>query len=263
MSSFIDRVLISFCILTSLVLVESPTQASENEPVASVSLSPQKDLLSHQDHEFWSVFHQDSGVTSNLLFNYFGRFYLGARLNLLVGGGLSLFENSGLALLGVGAEIKVDEIWSRFAFVLQHERWPDWTATENRILAYWEFRPLASLNLAVGYSYRSPQFAGLGAESFNWPLKNAEWGPVYRLQWTFLGDSGVRPGQISASILIFNYDRMRLFTSDNTHFSIIPEYQMSRSVSAQAMVMTAVKGISGAVISWDQLDLGLGLKYEF
>ncbi len=202
-------------------------------------------------------------MISSLLLNYFGRFDLGERLNLLVGGSAGFIENVGPTLLGLSTELKVDEIRSHFVLGVQHERWSGWGITENRAESYWDFRPLPSLSLAVGYSYRAPQYRGLGIQSLSWPTATAEWGALYRLEWKFLGHSDSQVARLSASFLVWNYDRMRLATSDNIHFSIIPSYRLSQSGSLQVMLMTAVKGFSGAVVSWDQLDLGLGWKYDF
>jgi hypothetical protein len=166
-------------------------------------------------------------------------------------------------LFGLGTQFKLNEIWSHLVFGIQHERWSGWGVTENRAMAYWEFHPISSLSLSIGYTYRSPQFVSLGIQSLSWPSVNTEWEPLYRLQWKLLENSALEVGKFGASILVWNYDRMRLATSDNIHFSLIPEYCFAQKSKVQVIATTAVKGFSGAVVSWDQLDLGIGLKYDF
>ena len=258
---------IKYCFLLAglfCLILFAPLSRADDLPIfeASPMASDTPRANASHGHEFWLVSHQELGVASSLLLNYFGRFDLGARVDLLVGGGLSLFQNWGPALLGITADLKFDEISSHFYFGTQHERWPDWGVTENRAVAYWEFRPLSTVSLTLGYSYRAPQFNGMGIQSFTWVSSTAEWGPLYRFQWRFFGSPLLESGALGASVLIWNYDRMRLETADNIHFSIIPEYRVAPTVSIQGMATTAVKGFSGAVVSWDQVNLALGLKYD-
>ncbi len=218
-------------------------------------------------HEALVVFNNESGVISNLLLNYNGSFNLGKRFNLLVGGSVSLGSQWGPELLGVSGEFKIDEIWSHIVLGVQQERWSDWDTTENRAVLYWVLHPFFSqaLSLSFGEGYRAPQYAGMGIYSLWWPKSSAEFNPIYRFEWKFLSPrpEGGFFSKFGGSVLIFDYDRMRLFTWDNTHFTIIPDYALNDKTRLELMLGTAVKGASGAVISWDQLTLGAGFKYEF
>jgi hypothetical protein len=147
-------------------------------------------------------------------------------------------------------------ILSEITLGFQQERWPSWNTSENRIVAYWGFFPFSNTTLHLGYSYRAPQYGASFLQSLAWPSMDGEFGLLYRIEVDV-----IQLPQFKLSLLVFDYDRMRLYTWTNIHFSIQPQYQISKKWKLQALLGVAAEGASGGIVSWDQNYINIGVAY--
>ncbi|MGZ3708464.1 MAG: hypothetical protein ACXWPM_06530, partial [Bdellovibrionota bacterium] len=173
------------------------------------------------------------------------------------GASVSFVNQWGLSLIGLNVGARIEALRSEIVVGAQEERWPDWQVTENRAILYWLFHASDRVSLSVGGGMRSPVFGPTGFwQTLGWQLSGIEVGPLYRLEWLMVSES-----RFGLTFLFDNYDRMRLYTWDNIHLSFIPEFQLTPKVKLMALLGTAMQGVSGGVISWDQYTLSLGVTY--
>ena len=210
-------------------------------------------------NELWFGRSYEEGVANRLLLDYHGVHQPLPNLEILTSASYSFLQQSGLALLGVGVQYNVEAINSRFAALLAHETWSSWGASENRVLAMWIFQPLDMLQLTVGVAYRAAQYQGLDWRHIvAFPQATAEINALYRLRWRFLSLHNV-----AVSALVFNYDRMRLYTPDNIHLALEVNVRLRDSWVLMGSVGAGISGVSGAILSWSQNNVGLGVGYAF
>lgn len=209
-------------------------------------------------HEFVSTHTYEGGVTDRVLLEYYGNMKLSSFFALQAGGRVNLIDNWGLNLLGISAVLSLPWIMSDLSLSLQHERWESWETTENRALFYWSFYPFSALETLVGIAYRAPQFApSTLLQSLGWSTLDQEMGVVYRFRFRFFSIHN-----LSFYGMAWNYDHMRLFTYDNIQFSIQPELTLDPSLKLFGWIGTAVKGVSGGLVSWEQTMFSVGMRYD-
>jgi len=171
----------------------------------------------------------------------------------------NLFENDGLgaAALGVAAEL-YQPLGLTLRLAAQHQQWNDWRAGENRALAAIEAGPWHGLEAGIGLVRRVPLFGDRYWSPFGWSGDAAEWNYLYRLRWKFIQQENwwLRTGFSS-------HDR---FTARNPQqFPLVVDgaYRLKDDVELLARAGTAVVGFSGGLPAFHELELSVGLTYEF
>ena len=179
---------------------------------------------------------------------------------LKVDGGVSfnLFQNNGLGAfeLGVGA-VAYDPISLTLRLAVQHEQWNDWQAGENRALVTLEAGPWHGFDAGLGLVNRVPVFGDRDCSPFVWASDAAEWNYLYRLRWKFVdkGNWWLRAGLAS-------YDR---FTAHNPQqYPLVADgaYRLKDDLELVAQAGTAIVGYSGGLVSFHEIEIGAGVRYE-
>jgi hypothetical protein len=180
---------------------------------------------------------------------------------LRVDAGLSfnLFQNTGLGAAGVG----IGAVLSRPAaltlkFAGQHQQWTDWQAGENRLLATLEVGPLFGLDAGLGLVHRVPVFGDDYWSPFVWSGDASEWNYVYRLTWKFLQKEKwwLKTGFSS-------YDLLSIHNPQQFPLCLSGSYVVKDNMNLVADAGTAIVGYSGGLVSFHELTLNAGVKYEF
>ena len=199
-------------------------------------------------HEFWLSRSYEPGVSNRLLTEYVGTFPLSDVTKLRVEGVASFLEQTGISLVGFEGVYLLPNLLSEVTAGVMQERWPDWSVTENRAVAYWKFTPFPSLSMSLGLGYRSPQFNVSSLwQTLTWPSDEAEIGVLYSAQWDFLKTSSYLIG-----MQVGDYERMRLYSDDNIHFALRGEFEVAPNWSFLTYFSVGAKGVSGGIVTFSQ-----------
>jgi hypothetical protein len=180
---------------------------------------------------------------------------------LKVDAGISfnLLQNNGLgaAEVGIGAEVYRP---ARLSFRLagQHQQWNDWQAGENRLLAAVEAGPVFGFDAGLGLVHRVPVFGDRYWSPFVWSGGAAEWNFLYRLRWKFLQREHwwLRAGFSS-------YDRFTAHNPQQFPLEADGAYRIKDDLELIALASTAIVGFSGGLVSFHEIELRAGVRYEF
>jgi len=179
---------------------------------------------------------------------------------LKVDGGLSfnLFQNNGLgaAALGIRA-VAYDPIGLALGLAVQHQQWNDWRAGENRLLAVIEAGPWHGFDAGLGLVHRVPVFGDRYWSPFVWSGGAAEWNYLYRLRWKFIQRDKwwFRAG-------LSSYDRYTAHNPQQFPLEAEGAYRLKESVELVARAGTAIVGYSGGLVSFHEIELKAGVRYE-
>lgn len=243
-------------LISAILLLRAQMAGAEELPLETEIAVPGAGF---DRHEFWLGRWSESGVGSRFLTDYFGNFKINPTFSIEVGASLSLVEQVGPSMLGLAGKFTFPKAQSQLVFGIQHERWPSWQVTENRLEFYWRFFPTEKFTLAFGLAYRTPQYAVTSWVPFaNWSSDpNGEFSILYAADWRLITVEA-----LSLSLLIWDYDHMRLFTMDNVHFTLKAAWEMERSVRVYLAGTAGLTGVSGGILSWSQSIISTGLVYE-
>jgi len=214
-------------------------------------------------HEIWLTRELEGGVVERSSFAYGVRFQLQDPLFIDALVRSSFLEGDPAAggnnLFGLGFGFRVDWLRSEADFILQHEAWPAWQVTENRLAAFWKFRPFPIFSAQIGLYYRTPQYNSTRFDQiFAWPWANSELSTLYRLEL------GLYEGErFKMDGFLGNYDRMRIYAWDNMHIAITPAWYFNDRFSAALQLGVALKGVSGGILSLSQWSGEMGLRYVY
>jgi hypothetical protein len=218
--------------------------------------SPDSDRIHDFRQEVWLTRPYEAGVIDRLLVEGFARLNLSPSFALLGGVSFSLFDQWGVSLLGISGIWRLPDWRFELTLGLQHESWPGWNMSENRLVLYGSFAPLDFILVSIGYSYRSPQYAPNFIQSLGWVSSTSEFGLLYRVEV-----EAFRYRRLSFILLVHDYDRMKLYTWTNIHFALQPRYELSSQLSVQGSIGIAAEGVSGGVISWEEQNFAIGMAY--
>jgi hypothetical protein len=180
---------------------------------------------------------------------------------LKVDAGLSfnLFQNNGLgaAEVGIGSEV-YSPAGLTFRLAGQHQQWSDWPAGENRVLATVEAGPLHGFDAGLGLVRRVPVFGDRYWSPFIWSGGAAERNFLYRLRWKFLQREHwwLRAGFSS-------YDRFTAHNPQQFPLEADGAYRLKDDLELVALVSTAIVGFSGGLVSFHEVELSAGVRYEY
>ena len=170
----------------------------------------------------------------------------------------NLFENNGLgaAALGVAAEF-YRPVGLTLRLAGQHQQWNDWRAGENRLLAVIEAGPWHGFDAGLGLVHRVPVFGDRYWSPFVWSGGAAEWNYLYRLRWKFIQRDKwwFRAG-------LSSYDRYTAHNPQQFPLEAEGAYRLKESVELVARVGTAIVGYSGGLVSFHEIELKAGVRYE-
>jgi hypothetical protein len=171
----------------------------------------------------------------------------------------SLFQNNGLgaAELGVAAEL-YQPVGLTLRLADQHQQWNDWSAGENRLLAAVEAGPLYGFDAGLGLVRRVPVFGERYWSSFVWSGGAAEWNYLYRLRWKFIERENwwLRAGFSS-------YDRFTAHNPQQFPLEVDGACRLKDDLELIARAGTAIVGYSGGLVSFHEVELSTGIRYEF
>ena len=180
---------------------------------------------------------------------------------LRVDAGLSfnLFQNNGLGMasLGIGAEL-YHPAGLTLRFAGQHQQWNDWQAGENRALVTLEAGPLYGFDAGFGLARRVPVFGDDYCSPFRWKSDAAEWNYLYRLRWKFINKENwwLRAG-------LSSYDQFTAHNPQQFPLEADGAYRLKDALELIAQAGTAIVGFSGGLVSFHEIEVGAGVKYEF
>lgn len=200
----------------------------------------------------------ESGVLERGLVTLSARFPTDRRIGFDAAAGFSMFEHVGVAAWGIGARFVVLERWdvaARLAY--GHEQWNDWRVGENRAIATLQARPVGSLELELGLAWRVPL---LDPDNFwspiAWSSPIPEWSGVYRLEWRFLRASGW-----DLSLGTASYEGLRLRNLQHFGFTLSGRRRLADGWQLAGSLGTAVKGLSGLLLSANEFSAAIGVVH--
>ena len=180
-------------------------------------------------------------------------------LRIDAGVSFNVFQNPGLGGAGL-CVVAAFDIPGGLALRLaaQHQQWNDWRAGENRLLAVVEAGPLSGFDAGFGLVRRVPVFGDRFWSPFVWSGGAAEWNYLYRLRWKFIQREGwwVRAGFSS-------YDRFTAHNPQQFPFEADGAYRLKNGLEIVGRASTAFVGFSGLTLSFHEVELSTGVRYEF
>jgi len=180
-------------------------------------------------------------------------------VRLDAGFSFNLFQNNGLgaAALGVGA-VAHDRLGLALRLAVQHQQWNDWQAGENRVLATLEAGPVYGLDAGLGLVHRVPVFGDRYWSPLVWSGGASEWNYLYRLRWKFVQRENwwVRAGFSS-------YDRFTAHNPQQVPLEADGAYRVKEDLELLARAGTAIVGLSGGIVTFHEVELSAGVRYEF
>jgi len=205
-------------------------------------------------------FHEERGVESRLLATLLAELPVHERVGLNAGVCFSSIEHSGLSGLGFGASWSVADFWHlSLDAALQHEQWNDWQTGENRALVLASAVPLENLTAGAGLAWRATVF---GADRYRlpffWQSDVAEFNLLYRLEWRFL-----RRGRFDAAAFVSNVDLLQVRNPQQFPFGLSGSYRFAPGFTLNARCASAINGLSGLLISANEITAELGVKHGF
>jgi len=140
----------------------------------------------------------------------------------------------------------------------QHQQWNDWQAGENRTLAAIEAGPVFGVEAGFGFVHRVPAFGDDYWSPFVWNGDASEWNYAYRLTWKFLQKDNwwLRAG-------LSSYDRFTAHSPQQFPLKADGAYRLRDNLELVAAAGTAIVGYSGGLVSFHEVELGVGVKYAF
>lgn len=203
----------------------------------------------------------EAGVSERLLLTTFQRFRFFQPFAIEAGLEGSFFDHWGPNLLGVTFFGGFPNANADLVLSFQHERWGSWLVSENRGEFYLLFSPRPTFSILFGLGLRVPTVRSLTlAQAFNWNSPGGELSLLFRVEGRV-----IEIGRFWASLLVWNFDRMRLETGDNIHASALLEWHLGSAPAEWrvfALASQGVKGVSGGVLSWAQNQISLGVRLE-
>lgn len=192
----------------------------------------------------------ESGVTERLLlqtrggYRFLQFFALQAELET------SLGQHWGPSLFG--GELMAGFVNATSDLVLSYhqEWWSSWSVVEHRVGFYLLFEPRKTFQIIFGLGVRVPVF-GARADS-------PELAVLFRV------DGGlVRVWRLSLHGLLWNFDGLRMESGDNVHASLRLDWLMddAEKWTSSLTATVGIKGISGGILSVDQNQIALGVRY--
>jgi hypothetical protein len=171
----------------------------------------------------------------------------------------NLFQNNGLgaAALGVAAEF-YKPVGLTLRLAGQHQQWSGWRAGENRALAAIEAGPWHGFDAGFGLVRRVPVFGDKYWSPVVWSGDAAEWNYLYRLRWKFIQREKwwLRAG-------LSSYDRYTAHNPQQFPLEADGAYRLKEGVELVARAGTAIVGYSGGLVSFHEVELNAGARYEF
>jgi hypothetical protein len=200
----------------------------------------------------------ETGVESKLLATAQADIEPVQYLKLDAGLSFNLFQNNGLgaAALGVRA-VAYDPIGLALGLAVQHQQWNDWRAGENRVLATIEAGPVYGLDAGLGLVHRVPVFGDRYWSPLVWSGGAAEWNFLYRLRWKFIQREKwwLRAG-------ISSYDRYAAHNPQQFPLEADGAYRLQDDLEIVARFATAVIGYSGGTVTFHEVEINVGVKYQ-
>ena len=205
----------------------------------------------------------EGGTTDRALLEGHERFRVSENFSVDGGVGLSAFDQAGLSLVGVSAVGHFINARADLILSLQHERWSGWQVSENRAELLLDFHPLSFIGITYGLAFRAPVYSSttLG-QALSWSSPDPEFQIVYRFDWDFVRTHAWGDRPLQFGLLIWNLDHFRLYTATNVHFTLEARYGLTPQLALSASGGTAIKGLSGGVVSWGQNFMTLGVIHE-
>lgn len=167
------------------------------------------------------------------------------RLELAGVAGFSFIEHPGLAGLALTGGLKLSGFLSpRMAAGLQHQRWSDWDASENRLFGLVEIEPHSRLTLGLGICRRLPE-----------PGMN-EWNIIYRFGLRLLANP-----EFSLTARLTNLDRLELRNPQQFPFGFDATWRLTPGWLLTGGTRVAINGFSTGLIYPSVLRSEIGVKY--
>jgi hypothetical protein len=212
----------------------------------------------HREAGLW--FRSESGVETKLMLSGIAGLAFGSRVNAFAGIALAALDNPGIAHYGLGASVTAIEVVKlRFEGQVNHDEWSGWQVGENRVSALVVAMPTRGLDLGVGLAWRAPVF---GSASFRSPLAwqsdAPEWNYLYRLDWAFL-----RRDRAELALWVANHDRLTIHNPQQFPFGLRGCLKTGEHWRLNARLSSDIKGLSGLLLSFGEVDLRFGAGYEF
>ena len=254
----------SFCVYcpyfisTSAWATETVTALETPQTPSSSLTSPTEEPSRFDHHEIVLGRWYEGGSANRLQMDYLGNYRFNDIFSIELGASLSLLEQWGPSLIGVLGKANFPNARSQLILGFQNERWPTWRIAENRMELYLKFFPEDNFNLSMGFAYRAVQYNILSFLPYsNWNSDpNGELDILYGFDWVLF-----RLPPFRISWLIWDFDHMRLFNMDNTHFTLKTDWTVNPTWHAYLAATVGVTGISGAVTTWGQSVISLGMTY--
>jgi hypothetical protein len=214
--------------------------------------------MAHETHEWLGAFPYQDGLPPRVHLESHSNYAIGDDFPTDFTGSLGFAGPTHLGLSLLGAEIRLRLPFRfRLGSAIQHERWTDWRITENRYAYTLEWQPVPALTFTLGRALRAPQYMGMTlGHAFAWPEETKEYLLTYRLAYRFLEGLG-----LEGHFILHNMDRARVYTEDNIHLQLEIRYHHDDTWQTEGILATGIQGLSGAILSFPSLRIGLGVRY--
>lgn len=167
------------------------------------------------------------------------------RLNIEGVVGFGVLPPQGINHGAVSAEFSYPGFWPLSLKIgFQHQRWPNWSAIENRLWGLGQTQVSSRWNLGLGICRRLPK-----------PGMN-EWNLIYLLSWHLLSTPEFR---LTAELT--NYDRLELINPQQMPVGLGAIYHLTPEWQLFGKTRLAINGLSTGLIYPSAIWIHMGIKY--
>jgi hypothetical protein len=204
-------------------------------------------------------FRYEPGVETKLALSGMAEWSVNRRVTLTGLLAAAALDNAGLARYRFGVKSRViDAVSAGWELDVAHEEWSSWQTGENRVAGAVVARPFRKLELGLGAAWRVPVTGPSYRSPFVWQSDAPEWNYVYRIRWEFLNAP-----RMEATAFVANLDRFGMHTPQQFPFGVEGTFALKRGIRLTGRIGSAIKGLSGLLISLAELDAHLGVSHEY
>ena len=202
----------------------------------------------------------ENGVSNRLSIQDIAKFKVSNKFLFSAGLRFHLNQQSGFGSLHPAAEeLPIPLPWLYFSAELAHLEYMDYKIGENQIALLAFFLPSKKIRLGIGYAYRSVNMEDNDYHSFfDWSNEMDEGYFIFQFRWLIYENN-----YWNLAFKLGTYDFMRIQTKDHVFVQFEQQFKIKENIVVPLNISTAIKGISGMVLSVNEFQLETGVMFMF
>lgn len=218
----------------------------------------------HKIHSFLNTpgfyYQYEQGVSNRISFQDIAAFNISERIKVSAAWRFHINQQYGMGSVHFAVEEwKTGLKWLSFGGELAHLEYSDYKIGENQIALISYFSAGKRFRFGLGGAYRAPNLKNRESHSFfDWNNEANEIYPVFQLEYrAFLRE------QWSLYFSLGTYEFMRLQTKDHLFLKLEPSWWIRNNMKLKLDIATAVKNISGMILTVNELSILTGISFYY